>query len=153
MDERVPSPKNLLGYSFINKGKRVEGGGQERPPSSSFLSRHHTSIIGSSPGWAREFSPLVKPGLSSHYGKIISSLRTMRVFTLKCHLSINYCFLYVCVCAENMSQGSLTYGAHWAEYGSHATIVLLGWGMSHASDAQFLLLSQPAWFYGQELLS
>ena len=44
MDERVPSPKNLLGYSFINKGKRVEGGGQERPPSSSFLSRSHASI-------------------------------------------------------------------------------------------------------------
>ena len=30
--------------------------------------------------------------------KIISSLSTVRVFTLKCHLSINFCCVCVCVC-------------------------------------------------------
>jgi len=37
--------KNLLGYSVITKGKVGRG---ERPFSSSFLSRHHASIVSSS---------------------------------------------------------------------------------------------------------
>ena len=39
------APENLVGHSFIIKGKIGRG---ERPPSSSFLSRHHASIINSS---------------------------------------------------------------------------------------------------------
>ena len=76
----------------------MEGGGQERPPSSSFLSRHHTSIISSSPGWAREFSPLVKPGLSSHYGKIFSSQYNEGLYF---EVSpFHKLLFFVCVCAR-----------------------------------------------------
>ena len=42
---RVSHGKNLVGYSFIIKGKMGRG---KRLPSSSFLSRHHTFIISSS---------------------------------------------------------------------------------------------------------
>ena len=41
MGKEVPHPKNLLGHSFIIKGK----GGRGRRPSLSFLSRPHASII------------------------------------------------------------------------------------------------------------
>ena len=42
--QRMLYPENLLGYSFIIKGKMGRG----RRTSSSFLSRHHASIISSS---------------------------------------------------------------------------------------------------------
>lgn len=35
------------------------------------------------------------PGLSSHQGNIIPGVSALRVFPLKCHFSINYCFLHV----------------------------------------------------------
>ena len=43
--ERVPRPENLVGYSFIIKGKVGRG---KRPPFSSFLSRCQASISSSS---------------------------------------------------------------------------------------------------------
>ena len=95
-----------LGYSFIIKGKV----GKVRKTSLSFLSRCHASIFSSSFRLSR--------------GVFLSLYGLAR--------STNYCFL---MCAESMSYGSLTYRAHWAGYGSHAIIVLLFGGMSHASVA------------------
>ena len=48
--KRVPHPENLVGYSFIIKGKVRRG---ERPLSSSFLSRCQISIISSSSSLGR----------------------------------------------------------------------------------------------------
>ena len=49
----MPYPENLLGYSFIIKGKVAGWGGG----SSSFLSRHHASIISSSSSLGRGVFP------------------------------------------------------------------------------------------------
>jgi len=42
----MPCPENLMGYRFMIKGRVGRG---KKPPSSSFLSRCHASIISSSP--------------------------------------------------------------------------------------------------------
>ena len=57
----MPCPENLLGYSFIIKGKVGRG----RRPSLSFLNRRRIFIIGSSSRLSREvlLSLLVKLGL------------------------------------------------------------------------------------------
>ena len=70
-----------------------------------FLSRHHTSIISSSPWQGREvfLSCLVRLGLSQHFGKIIPGLSTMKVFILRGHLSLNDC---LCVCVHRPYPGS-----------------------------------------------
>ena len=83
--QEVP-PWELSGLQFYNQRKSEE---KEKTTFFSFLSICHTPPS----GWAEEFSCpyMVKPWLSWHYGNIISGLTTIRVFTLKCHLSIN-CF-------------------------------------------------------------
>ena len=61
-------PKNLVGYSCIIKGRMGRG---RRPPSSSFLSRCHASIISSSStsgGGVFSCPYVVKLGLSWHSG-------------------------------------------------------------------------------------
>ena len=53
--QEMPYPENLLGYSFVIKGK-VAGQGV-RGGSSSFLSRHHASVISSSSSLGRGVFP------------------------------------------------------------------------------------------------
>ena len=85
--ERMPCLEYLVGYSFIIKRKVKR---EKRLPSSS-------AFPPSGEGFSCPY--MVKPGLSWHYGKIISGLSTMRSFTLKCCLSINYCIF---MCEESM---------------------------------------------------
>ena len=103
----MPHPRNLLGYSFIIKGKVGRG----RRTSLPFLSRCHASITSSS-------STLDKGVFLCLHGRV-------------------HKLLFSSVCAESMSQGSLNYWAHCPGCGSHATIVLLFGGISHASVAWF----------------
>ena len=75
-------PENLVGYSFIIKGK-VGGGGAEK---TFFVFLELTSCF------HHQFPPyigqgsllippyMVRPGMSSHFGKIFSGLSTMRDF-------------------------------------------------------------------------
>ena len=89
------SPQELSGLQVCNQRKSGEG---ERPPSFSFLSRHLAFIINNSSrlgsgifsilcGQLWTVMALWKYCLKSQYNE--------RVFTLKCHLAINYCFLCV----------------------------------------------------------
>ena len=101
-------PENLLGYSYIIKGKMQRG----RRVSLSFLTRCHASIINS-------FSRLSRGVFLSLLGQASST---------------NYC----CMCVQRACcRESLTFWAHWAVCGSHATIISLFWGTSRASAAWF----------------
>ena len=78
------------------------------------------------PAWSSQ------PGLSWHYGKIISGLSTMRVFHFEMSPFHKLLFFYVCkehVLAVFNLLSSLDR--------CHATTVLLSGGMSHASVAWF----------------
>ena len=83
----------------------------------------------------------------SHASIISSSSRLSRgVFLSLCGQarSANDHFL---MCAENMSQGSLTYCTHWAGRRSHAAVVL-SFGACLMLLLHGFVLSKPAWFCG-----
>ena len=75
---------------------------------------------------------MVKLGLSWYYRKIISGLSTMSVFHFE--LSSSHKLLFFYVCREHVL-GIINLLSRMG--GSHATTVLLFWGMSHASAAWF----------------
>ena len=93
--KRVPHPENLVGYSFIIKGK-VRRGKDHFLPHSWVDVKFPSSVP--PPVWAGESSCLcvVKPRLSWHYGKIISGLSTMRSFHFE--MSPFYKLLFLCLC-------------------------------------------------------
>ena len=138
-------PKYLVGYIFIIKGK-IDLGVKEKlkgEKTTFFLILEVTfSSSAPPPGWAGQFSCpyMVKPGLSWHYGKLIPGLIQCGSFTLKCHLSINYCF-YVCrehilgVISLLSSLGRMWVSCH------HFFIV---WGHVSCFCCTVLLLSKPA---------
>ena len=104
-----------------------------------FWSRYHASIIIPPQYWAGKFScPYMEEvGLSWHYGSIISGPSTMRVLHFEMSPFHKIC-CGCCWCVQRACRrGSLTYWAHWAGYGPHATIVLLFGSMSHASVLLF----------------
>ena len=106
--QEMPPVENLLVYSFIIKGEVGKG----RRTSLSFLSRCHASIISS-------FSRLRRGVFLSLLGQASST---------------NYC----CLCVQRACcRESLIFWAHWAVCESHATIISLFWGTSHASAAWF----------------
>ena len=93
----MPHPENLVGYSFIIKEKAGRG----RRMFLSFLSRHHVSIINSSPRIGRKvylFHPIWL-GQDCHRPseKYFQVSIQWGSFILKSHLPINDCF---CVCTE-----------------------------------------------------
>ena len=89
------SPQELSGLQVCNQRKSGEG---ERPLSSSFLSRHHAFIISNSTSLSSRIF-LILCGqfwtVMAQWKYYFRSQYNERVFTLKCHLSINFCF-YVC---------------------------------------------------------
>ena len=116
-------PENLLGYSFIIKGKVGRG----RRPSLSFLNRRRIFIIGSSSRLSREvlLSLLVKLGLQmivfwmcrEHVLGIINLLSSLGRIWFSCH----HCFTV--------------------------------WGHVLCFCCMVLLLGKPAWFCGYASLS
>ena len=96
-------PENVVGYSFKIRGKVYK---RQKPLSSSFLGRHHASIINSSSRWGGEyFCPyMVKPGLPWCCAKIISGLSTMSASHFEMSPFINYWFflsIYLFGCARS----------------------------------------------------
>ena len=118
--EGMPCPKNFLDYSFIIKEKV----GRERRTSLSFLSRRcasiissfcHASIISSSSSWAGEFSC---------------------PYVVKLSPQISGFFFFFHVCKKHIL-GIINLLSSLCRYGSHAIIVLVFGGISHASVAWF----------------
>ena len=84
---------------------------------------------------------MVKLECHWHYGKIISGFSTMRIFTLKCHFPINYCFH---VCRKHVLD--------LAELPGKAVGLMLPLFHCFEAGLMFVLhalwLSKPAWFCG-----
>ena len=143
----MPPPENLVGYSYIIKEKL----GRRRKSSFPFLSRHHVSIISSSSGLCRGVClSLHCQARSSHYC-IFFFQKTKFIYFNWRLITLQYCIGFAIhqhesatgihvipilkpppsslpvpslfICTESMSWGSLAYCAHWAQHGSHATIV------------------------------
>ena len=129
----MPHPENLVGYSFINKGKVGRG---KRSLSSSFLSRCHASIISS-------FSRLGRGVILSLHGQARTVKNYFR-YLYNEHLSINYCFLCVQrACPRGHELTELT--------GQDVGLIPpLFYCLGHVSCFCYLvlLLSKPAWFCG-----
>ena len=95
MGKEVPHPKNLLGHSFIIKGK----GGRGRRPSLSFLSRPHASIISFPSRLGRGvFLSLHGPTRSTNYCFYVSREHVLGIINLlsspgRMWDSCHYCFI------------------------------------------------------------
>ena len=116
--QEMPWPKNLLGYSFIIKGK-VERG---RRTSLSFLSRCHASIIGSS-------SRLGRGVFLSLHGQARPT---------------NYC-LYVC---REHGLGLINLLSSLDRMWGSCYHCFIVWGHVTCFCCMVLLLNKPAWFCG-----
>ena len=94
-------PRELSGLQFYNQRKVGRG---KRPLSASFLSRHQTSIISFSSRVGRGVFSCLHGQASRDCPGTMEKLFQVSVqwesFTLKCHLSINYCFF---MCAKSTS--------------------------------------------------
>ena len=120
--ERLPCPKNLVGYSFIIKGK--VGRGKDHLLPYPWIDFHHWVLLYLMARVGGEHGNIVFWSLCGRAGTVMTLWKniSLRVpFTLKCHISINSCFW----CLQRVCPGSLNYWAHWAGCGPPVATVLL----------------------------
>ena len=137
--------ENLVGYSFIIKGKV---GRKKRQPSSAFLSRRHASIISSSSrldrgvflslhGQAWTVMALWKNYFRSQYNEGLSLWNATFPYIIVFHVGREHVLGVINLLS---SLGRMWVSCH------HFFIV---WGHVSCFCCMVLLLSTPAWFCGQ----